>query len=96
MTPKEVMRCSIPELLSFIDGYYNRLRASYEQARMIAYMTYAANTDQNKREEIEDFWPLWFDPSPEDRRRMNEVNGIKQGMVAAKDIEHYRSLGINI
>lgn len=96
MRPFEVMRCSIPEILSFIDGYYNRLAHDYRQTRLLAYSIYAVVTDENKREEQEDWWPLWFDESPEERVKRKEVENIKQGMIAEKDIQHYRSLGINL
>lgn len=88
------MRCSIPEVMCFIEGYYKRLSHSYRQTRLLAYSVYALTAD--KPEDQEDWWPLWFDDSPEERKMKNEVAGIKQGMVAEKDIEHYRSLGINI
>lgn len=96
MKPFEVMRCSIPELLCFIDGYYNRLAHDYRQTRLLAYSIYAVVTDENKREEQEDWWPLWFDPTAEERKMKGEVQRIKAGMVAEKDIEYYRSLGIDI
>ncbi len=89
-------RCSIPDLLSFIEGYKRRLRHSWEQSRLLNYSIYALTTPEERREQIEDWMPLWFDPSPEERRNMNEVSKIKQGMVAEKDIERYRSYGINI
>lgn len=96
MTPHEVLRCSIPEILAFIDGYYRRLRHSWEQNRILAYSIYAVVTDENKREKIEEWMPLWFDPPAEERAKMAEVQSIKRGMVAEKDIEYYRSLGIDL
>lgn len=96
MKPFEVMRSSIPELLSFIEGYNRRLAHSYRQTRLITYSVYAVVTDENKREEMEDWMPLWFDEDKEERVLRNEVNKIKRGMVAEKEIEHYRSLGIDI
>jgi hypothetical protein len=96
MKPFEVMRCSIPEILAFIDGYYRRLRHSWEQSRILAYSIYAVVTDENRRDSIEDWMPLWFDPSPEERAAAGKIERAKQGMVAEKEIEHYRSLGIDL
>lgn len=94
LKPFEVMQCSIPEVLAYIDGYHSRLAHSYRQTRLLAYSIYAVVTE--KREDIEDWMPLWFDDSPEERRLKQEVGNIKTGMVAEKEIEHYRSLGIDI
>lgn len=88
--------CSIPEVLAYIDGYHNRLAHSYRQTRLLAYSIYAVVTDGNKREEIEDWMPLWFDDSAEEKKLKKEVGSIKTGMVAEKDIQHYRSLGIDL
>lgn len=88
--------CSIPEVLAYIDGYHNRLAHSYRQTRILAYSVYAVVTDGNKREEIEEWMPLWFDESAEERKLRNEAAQIKQGMIAEKEIAHYRSLGIDL
>jgi len=47
-------------------------------------------------QQMEDWMPLWFDPSPEERKLNAEKEVKVKGMIAEKDIEHYRSLGINI
>jgi hypothetical protein len=94
MKPFEVMKSSIPEVLCYIEGYYNRLAHDYRQTRLLAYTVYSIVAD--KREDPEDWWPLWFDGSAEERKKRGEVESIKRGMVAEKDIEHYRSLGIDL
>ncbi len=96
MLPHEIMRTSIPELLSFIDGYHRRLRHSWEQHRLLVYSIYSITTAENERVDIEDWMPLWFDLSPEERKLNAAKERKVRGMVADKDIEHYRSLGINI
>lgn len=96
MLPHEIMRTSIPELLSFIDGYHRRLRHSWEQHRLLVYSIYAIVTPENDRIEIEEWMPLWFDLSPEERKLKDDKERRVKGMVAERDIEHYRSLGINI
>lgn len=94
LKPFEVMMCTVPEILCYLEGYYRRLSHSYRQTRILAYSVYALTAD--KPEDQEDWWPLWFDDPPEERRAKREVEVIKRGMVAEKDIEHYRSLGIDI
>lgn len=84
------MQCSIPEILCYIEGYYRRLRHSWEQTRLLAYSVYSVVAENPK--DIEDWMPLWFDPSVEEK----EVKAIKQGMIAEKDIEYYRSRGIDL
>jgi len=96
MMPKDVMKTSVPELLSFINGYHRRLKISWEQTRLLAYSIYAVVTDENKRQEIEDWMPMWFDPSPEERAAKGKVEMAKQGMVADHLLEEYRKLGIDI
>lgn len=100
MMPHDVMRTSIPELLAFIDGYRNRLKESWEQSRIIAYtvhtLPYMIFGKGEEMVDMEDWLPLWFDPSPEERRNREKVNRLKQGMVAEHQIEAIRKLGIDI
>lgn len=86
----------MPEILSYVEGYYNRLSHSYRQTRILAYTVYCLATDENRREDQEDWMPLWFDDPPEERRKRAEVQNIRRGLIAEKDIEYYRSLGIDL
>jgi hypothetical protein len=100
MLPSDVMKTSIPELMSFLEGYRNRLKNSWEQTRLIAYtvhsLPYVIFGKSDDMQMMEDWMPLWFDASPEERKLNEEKERKVKGMIAEKDIEHYRSLGINI
>lgn len=84
--------------MAFVDGYRNRIKNSWEQTRVIAYSVYCSAFGRKEEDiiDMEDWMPLWFDPSPEERRNRERVNRIKQGMVAEHQIEEFRKLGIKI
>jgi hypothetical protein len=100
MLPHDVMKTSIPELMAFVDGYRNRIRNSWEQTRIIAYtihrLPYVIFGKTDEIDDIQEWMPLWFDPTPEERKLSAEKEKKVKGMIAEKDIEHYRKLGINI
>ena len=100
MLPNEVMRTAIFEMVSFLDGYENRRKQKANHTRLIAYeiarVPLAFFGKQEEMPQMEDWMPLWFDPSPEERK-LNAEKEIKvRGMVAEKDLEYYRNLGINV
>jgi hypothetical protein len=100
MSPNEVMRTAICEMISFINGYNNRKESQMNQTRLIAYeiarvpLSFFGKTDEMPP--MEEWMPLWFDPTPEERKLSAEKEKKVKGMIAEKDIEHYRKLGINI
>lgn len=100
MLPHDVMRSSIPELMCFIEGYRNRVKNSWEQTRLIAYtvhsIPYVIFGKTDDMQQMEDWMPLWFDPSPEERKLKAEKEKKVRGMIAEQDMEYFRSLGINI
>lgn len=88
------MSSSIGEALAYSEAYYKRLEHDYRQTRLLGYIM--VNLVQDQKTDIEEWMPMWFDGTAEERRKRKEVEGIKRGMVAEEEIEHYRSLGINI
>jgi len=100
MTPNEVMRTAIFEMVSFINGYSRKKEMQMNQTRLIAYevarVPLAFWGKQEEMPPMEEWMPLWFDSSPEERKLNAEKEKKVRGMIAENEIEHYRSLGIKI
>jgi hypothetical protein len=100
MMPKDVWECGLFDLITFLDGHDNRIRKQWEQSRIIAYgihsLPYVIFGKMDDIQEMEDFMPLWFDPTPEERAKNIKMEKLKRGMVAEHQLEEFRKMGINI
>lgn len=58
MNPEMFWEATLLEVMLMIRGYREREKEEWQRTRILAYMTYCANTKQDERKTVEQFMPL--------------------------------------